>query len=96
MIIVLVNMFSYSGLGYKYLASEPTLLYDVHADVEDVFHQLIGIAEVLIFGGSQDSFSQDFHIPCLDCNTDDMSVRSEVVAGLKNGLDDLVKVLLSR
>lgn len=77
------------ALAETYLVTKSPLLYDVHADVENILHELLaltsgstrqGLALLLILAASQYCFSQHLSVAPLNRDSDDVLVRAGIVA----------------
>jgi hypothetical protein len=82
------------------LITESALFNHVHADIQDVFHELRSLVgppgsrflslSILVLTRPDDRFAQDLQIPRLDGNADDLAVRASLEGALKQSPDDNV------
>jgi len=88
-----------------YLVPESALLHYVHADIENVLHQLLALGLsacrcllacllLLILAGAKNRASQNLQIPCLNRDTDDLLVVARLVAALEYPSYCCLQVLL--
>jgi hypothetical protein len=87
-----------------YLIPQTSLLYDIHADVENIVHQLLALAcrvlyrflalLLLVLARPNDRVSQNIQVPRLDGNPNNLLVVPALIAALEDAHYRTLEVLL--